>query len=169
MVLAPDPDSAPGSRSATAGPAEPLAGAHADESGAVTWPAVPAGLWHVAIREPGVVPTETAVEVVAGERVETTVTESRGATIDLLVVDESGEPLPFASARIVQPSLVEWLDVSDDDVERVDEFVDIRGRRSLAHVEPGDAQVVVTRGARTTNATVHTTDASTSRVTVTLR
>jgi hypothetical protein len=140
----------------------------ADETGAITWRDIPAGHWLLSIVEDGLVPTVAVIDVAPRQLTTVTVTERSGSTIDLAVVDAEDKPVPFATVSLKQPSGADWLDVSDDDVQRLDDLTDVNGHRSLAHVESGDVEVRVSHGGRVAKATVHLGDRATERVRITL-
>jgi len=87
--------------------------------------------------EEGVVPLWTPVTVHPNATTEVSLAEPVGGGVALAVTDEQGVPLPCASVSVTQPSQLEWIDVSDDGVQRLDGHTDQLGRRALSHVEPG--------------------------------
>ena len=67
--------------------------------------------------------------------------EGLGATIRLEVVDDLGKPLPYARfvTRIPNES-AQYIDERDG-IQRIDRFVDHRGRRTLERVDPRVEQI----------------------------
>ncbi len=63
----------------------------------------------------------------------------------VVVVDENGEPLPFA--RIRWPERSAWTD-EHDGVERLDRLTDHEGRRTLSRMGRHLKEVTVTWGSR---------------------
>ena len=67
---------------------------------------------------------------------EVEVREPLGGALDVLVVTEDGRPVPHARLDVDQPSGEPWIDL-EGGVQRIDDFTDEAGRRSLRRVEPG--------------------------------
>ena len=69
----------------------------------------------------------------------------RGMQRHVVVVDENGDPLPFA--RIHWPERSAWID-EHDGVHRLDRFTDHDGRRTLSRMSRYVKEVTVTWGSR---------------------
>ena len=118
-----------------------------------------AGRYRVALHEAGLVSSSAVVDVAADAEATASLAESSGGSIDVLVVDGDGRPLPFASLDVGRlPWGLEWLDVSDEGVQRLDRFTDHLGRRALEHVEPGEVEVTVRWGSRSAKSKVAVSD-----------
>jgi hypothetical protein len=111
-----------------------------DAQGRIRWTSVSAGAFALELREPGLVPTSVVVTIEAGVENVVALREQPGATVDVVVQDERGDGVPFAELRVKQPSEQEWIDLVDG-VQRLDPFVDVRGRRVLENVEPGEVSI----------------------------
>ncbi len=72
--------------------------------------------------------------------------EHDGVRRELEVVDENGEPLPFARIEL-WPERSGWIDVRDG-VQRLDRFTDHQGRRTLARMSRRIKDVTVSWGSR---------------------
>ena len=106
--------------------------------------------------------------VVAHETADVDVAEAAGGAVDVLVVDADGDPLPFAQVEVTQPSRVPWVEL-EDGVQRLDGYVDGRGRRVFRGVEPGHVELSVRFGSRRERAAVEVDEGGVVRVQVTLR
>lgn len=94
-----------------------------------------------------------AIEVVAGQEGRAEIRADLGGRIRLEVVDEEGEPVPYAEVTIEQPSEWEWVEVVDG-VQRVDPFTNHRGVRTFHRVEAGTVTVNALYGSRYARGTV---------------
>ena len=124
-----------------------------DAEGRITLERMEPGSHILALLEPGLVPFSTTFTVREGETTDVVATEPEGGEVELIVVDDQGRPLPFASFGIQLPSRVDWLDVSGD-TQRIDAFTNVLGRRTLPHVEPGAVAIKATYGGRRGEASV---------------
>jgi hypothetical protein len=68
------------------------------------------------------------------------VQEPVGGALDVLVVTEDGRPVPYARLDVEQPSGEPWIDLVKG-VQRIDDFTDAEGRRSLGRLEPGEVEI----------------------------
>lgn len=95
------------------------------------------------IRVDGAGPTVSVEvkDIAPGERRDVTVDIPPPLTLDVTVVDELGREVPFAELSVEQASGLPWLDV-EGSRQRIDPYVDTRGRRTLRGLYPG--KVVVT-------------------------
>jgi hypothetical protein len=109
------------------------------------------------------VPIEYVGVVVAGEVRSATLTEPNGATIEVDVVDAEGVARPFATAKVVQPTRLPWVDL-EGGVQRLDRYVDELGRRTFRHVEPGRVRLEASWARRKVETTVDVRDGETRRV-----
>ena len=124
-----------------------------DTHGRFTWEKLFPQRFVVRLQEPGLVPCEASVELPPNGDVVVELVEPSGGDVEVVVVDEDGRGLPFATIEVKTESGLEWLDVADDGAQRIDPFVDERGRRRLAHVEPGTLELSATFGTRKGTAT----------------
>ena len=84
--------------------------------------------------------------------------EPEGGSVDVVLVDGAGRPLPFGTFSVGLPSHVTWLDVTDEGVQRIDDFTDEAGRRVLEHVESGAVEITASWASRTAKTTVSVAD-----------
>jgi hypothetical protein len=105
---------------------------------------LPAQTVVVRLREPGLVPVSAGVAVGDDVPASVTLREPDGGSVEVVVVGADGLPLPFAELEAHEACGLEWQDVADDGVARMDAFTDHLGRRVLARVEPGDLRVKAT-------------------------
>jgi hypothetical protein len=131
------------------------------ESGFAVLAAVPEGRHRVSGVVAGRLPATAVVVVRPDETTEVVLVEPAGATLDVVVVDEAGEPRPSARLSLE----VGWFDVRDG-VQRLDLFTDRLGRRTLTRVEPGPVTVGATWGSRTGSAGVTLRDGGRATVRV---
>ena len=87
------------------------------------------------------------VTLVEGATTDATLRESRGASLDVEVVDARGRPLPFARLAFHEGPGFAYV-TGEGGVQRVDGFTDERGRLHLARVQPGARRVRVSWGGR---------------------
>jgi hypothetical protein len=67
------------------------------------------------------------------------------ARIDVSVVDTLGREVPFAQLEVTQPSQLPWCDL-DGSTQRIDPYVDARGRRTLRNLEAGTIAILARQG-----------------------
>jgi hypothetical protein len=125
---------------------------------------VPVGKRRVALRQPGLVPTATTVEVEADRTTYVVLREPEGSEVEVTVVDDEGRPLPFATVEVEQPSDVEWLDLDDAGTQRFDAYTDHVGRRTFAHLEPGKVEFSAAWASRKGTLEAELSDRSSERV-----
>ena len=114
-----------------------------DARGVARFDAVPAGKSKVVIEQRGLLPTAGEIEITGGALARAELREGLGATIDLQVVDDRGEPLPFARFVFLVPgSRAQYID-EQGGVQRIDRYVDHRGRRTLTRVDPAVQSIKV--------------------------
>ncbi|MEZ6010127.1 MAG: hypothetical protein R3F05_20520 [Planctomycetota bacterium] len=92
--------------------------------------------WHVLVHaadDDGVVGTRS-VALRPGDDKEVELHVTRGATLDVTVVDTQGRPVPFAKLRLAAAG--DWYDL-EGTRQRIDPFVDVHGRRTLHAVPVG--------------------------------
>jgi hypothetical protein len=106
-------------------------------------------------------------QVTAGETTEVEIRTSDGGSLEVEVVDARGRALPYAALAVTQPSGLAWMDV-DGDVQRIDPYTDVRGKRTLRTVEPGPVKVKATYGSRTAEVEVEAVEDRTARVRIVL-
>jgi len=108
------------------------------------------GTHRVYVTQIGLLDIVKSVDVVANQTTELEVRESKGRERDLLVVDENGDPLPYASFQLSRGKYREdWID-EHDGVQRLDRFTDHEGRRTLARMDPRVTKITVSWGSRKT-------------------
>ena len=71
-----------------------------------------------------------------------------GGDVEIFVRDTDGNPVPFAALDVRRADGQSWYDVDDAGVQRLDPYVDVRGRRLLTHLPPGTLRVHATFGTR---------------------
>ncbi len=84
---------------------------------------------HVVVMQPGLLHIIHPVHVVTGEHVHLSVQESKGRRLEILVVDEQGQPLPYARFEAFSP----WIDEVGG-TQLADRYCDHEGRRSIARL-----------------------------------
>lgn len=115
-----------------------------DAQGEVTLEA-PLGSVQVWLVEPGLVPAMSPAQVRKESRPPVEVLEPTGGALDVVVQTEDGRAVPFARLDVQQPSGEPWIDIANG-VQRIDDFTDAEGRRSLRRIEPGTVEVYATWG-----------------------
>lgn len=120
-----------------------------DASGACRFPGLPVGRHRVHVHKPGLLPAvPQAVEITAGATRWITVEESRGASIDLEVVDHRGRALPFAAIRPGELSRTWTGDINGR--QNLGLHTDASGRRVLSRWPAGKGDLHVRWASRTT-------------------
>jgi hypothetical protein len=114
-------------------------------------------------------PFRKTVTVPAGGAGSVTLQADHGGEVHVFVVDEDGNPMPFAQLLVVQPSRQPWCDVAEDGEQRVDPFADHLGRRILRNVEGGDVQISATLGTRKGTTTVRVPRGGSAHAEIVLR
>ena len=100
----------------------------------------------VHVQQIGLLDMSECVDVVAHQTTRFDLQEPKGLRRDLVVVDERGEPLPYAQFEISRVKHVTaWID-EDGGVQRLDRFTDHLGRRTIARMDRRVKQIVVTWG-----------------------
>jgi hypothetical protein len=140
-----------------------------DENGHATVERVPIGKRTASLKEPGLVPAAVSVEVLPDVTSHLRLDEPEGGTIHLTVVAEDGDPVPYAKVDVGQASHTAWLDVTDDDVQRIDSWTDHGGVRILEHVEPGVVRVKAKWCALEGEAEAHVVEGGATDVRIVLR
>lgn len=125
----------------------PLQGGRTDAKGQVRFHRVAAGPTRVRVESAGVLPVEGSLHVSETGESRIILREGRGGTVDLMVVDDAGNPLPCARFTLKTASGLPWIDMAST-AQRIDPFVDHLGRRVLGNVEPGALEITVTWGSR---------------------
>jgi hypothetical protein len=97
---------------------------------------------------------EAVAVVRAGTESDVVLREPFGGTLDLVVTDGNGDPRPSARFQVTGARVFDVV----DGVQRLDRYVDARGRRTLARVEPGDVTVTATWGSHRGTAQVTVRD-----------
>jgi len=122
--------------------------ANTDARGRAVLEGVHPGKHRLYVTQTGLLDIAASVEVVANKTTELDVQESKGRRRDLVVVDENGEPLPYASFQLSRGKYRDdWID-EHDGVQRLDAFTDHEGRRTLARMDPRVTTITVTWGSR---------------------
>ncbi|MDJ0973260.1 MAG: hypothetical protein QNJ98_02210 [Planctomycetota bacterium] len=97
----------------------------------------------VKVTQRGLLFTTGTVTVTAGVTEALALQEGKGATVVLEVVDDLGEPLPFARfVAQVKGERVSYID-EQKGVQRVDRYVDHRGRRTITRIDPRVTEIRV--------------------------
>ncbi len=105
------------------------------------------GIW---VKQKGLFRIDGKVEVLAERTVEVELREKRGRARDIEVVDENGDPLPFALLRLQGGASSErWIDEVGG-VQRLDGFTDHEGRRTFARIDPRVTKITAQWGSRKT-------------------
>ena len=95
------------------------------------------------VTQPGLLTITHPVQVASGEHVHVSVQEPKGRRLDVHVVDEAGEPLPFAR---LEPGN-HWFDEVGG-TQLADRYVDADGRRSFARLSRDVRSFLVSWGTR---------------------
>src|SRR5690606_10003479 len=93
------------------------------------------------VHEAGWLFPPTSVTVVGRQVSEVVVREIVGGDVEIVVRDTDGNPVPFAELDVGRADGQVWHDVDDAGVQRLDPYVDGRGRRLLTHLPPGTLRV----------------------------
>jgi hypothetical protein len=142
-------------------------GAVADREGRAVLGTLPAGPVEITVWGAGAV-TTVRTDVTAGETAKLEVGTTLGGALDVEVVDALARPLPFAKLAVAQPSNLPWVDI-DGEVQRVDPYTDVHGKRTLRMVEPGAVKVKATYGSRSAESEVTVVEGETKRLRLVLR
>ncbi|MDJ0973262.1 MAG: carboxypeptidase-like regulatory domain-containing protein [Planctomycetota bacterium] len=139
----------------------------ADREGRVLFRAVETGDLFPRVTGAGVPLEPSGLSVASGETRRITIQGHEGGRVALTVVDEGGDPVPYAQIGVKQPSGVDWVDLRDG-VQRVDPYTNHRGERTLNHVEPGSVRVMARFGSRSGSKRVEVQKGRTARVRIVL-
>ncbi len=121
-----------------------------DKRGRVQFDDLKAMRLTVRVRQIGLLDIVECVDVVAHQTTWFKLQEPKGLHRDLVVVDEQGEPLPYAQFEISRiEHVTPWID-EHAGVQRLDRFTDHLGRRTITRVDRRMKQIVVTWGSRKT-------------------
>jgi len=112
-----------------------------DDSGRATLEGVHQGSFPFVVRADGWLFPSTPVTVVGRQVSEVVVREILGGDVEILVRDVDGNPVPFAALEVGRPDSQIWYDVDDAGIQRLDPYVDLRGRRLMTHLPPGTLRV----------------------------
>jgi|GEM_PF-6786716 len=138
-----------------------------DERGEVAMQA-PLGPVEVWLVEPGLVPAVRPAEVTKAGGPAVEVQEPIGGKLDVVVVTEDGRAVPCARLDVDLPSGEPWIDLTNG-IQRIDDFTDAEGRRSLHRVEPGSVQVYATWCLKSGKASVRVADGKRAEVRIVVR
>lgn len=138
-----------------------------DEAGRASLDA-PLGPLQVCLVEPGLVPAVQPTRATKAGDVVIEVREPLGVDLDVVVVTEDGHAVPYARIDVQQPSGEPWIDL-EGGVQRIDEFTDQAGRRSLRRVEPGKVEVYASWCLKSGMAHVDLKDGKRSKVRIVVR
>ncbi len=131
---------------------------HLDEAGRAQVDGLLVGRYVVRLHEDGLVSTSASAEVREAGVARADLVEPEGGSVDVVLVDGEGRPLPFGTLSVGLPSNLTWLDVTDEGVQRIDGFTDRAGRRVLDHVESGEVEISASWASRTAKATLWVAD-----------
>ncbi len=139
-----------------------------DASGRATFDAAAVGAWTVSFR--GWLTVEGQAIVRRNERTEVALSEAKGGALAFTVVDEHGAPLTFARLTLYgKGDKAAWRPVPDQDgVQRVDDFTDVRGKRTIERLPAGSYEVAVRWHGRSLLMHVPVYEGKTTRRTLTL-
>ena len=119
-----------------------------DKDGRVTLVGVHQGTFPIRVREDGWTFPVMSVTLVGRQVTEVVTREAAGGEVEILVRDAEGNPVPFAALEVARADGQIWYDVDDAGVQRLDPYVDARGRRILTHQPPGTLRVRASLGTR---------------------
>ena len=107
---------------------------------------VRAGPSEVTVLDPGygIAPRSFVMKAAADNEV--VLREAAGVTLDVVVVDGAGKPLPFAEVVGGPSPGATLFDFDDKGVQRLDPFTDVHGRRTFHRVPPGSLRLTATWG-----------------------
>lgn len=125
-----------------------------DEDGVARLANIPVGEHPVLVEQRGLLPITDTITIARGRVTRRALREGPGATVRLEVVDDRGEPLPYARfAATVPGERVQYID-EHEGVQRVDRYVDHDGRRTLERLDPRTRTVRVHWASRSTTVEV---------------
>jgi hypothetical protein len=107
-----------------------------DAAGMVRFAELPAGKYHIAASEIGMIETIEEVELGDGETLRVVLNEPRGRTIRLEVVDAAGRPLPSASVTLGGTRVDRWVRLHEGR-QHLDLFTGGAGQLTLSHFPEG--------------------------------
>ncbi|MFO0933529.1 MAG: hypothetical protein U1E39_12580 [Planctomycetota bacterium] len=128
---------------------------------------LPVGAYALRLNEAGLVWSETPFDVVADAPASVALREAAAASIDVLVVHEDGAPAAGAVLEVT-PSAGTWVELGDDDVQRVAPHTGADGRRPVTGLPAGATTVRATYAGRRAEATVDVATGATERLTLTV-
>jgi hypothetical protein len=108
-----------------------------DELGVVSFDAVPEGTHRFTVCEPGFVHTAELISVRAGECAYVSIDEAPGRTVDVLVVDHEGAPVPFARLDVQQGHAQPYALLDDRGVQHLTLYTDAYGECVLSGLPSG--------------------------------
>lgn len=129
-----------------------------DKDGRVTLVGVHQGTFPIRVREDGWTFPVTSVTLVGRQVTEVVAREISGGDVEILVRDGDGNPVPFAALEVARADGQIWYDLDDAGIQRLDPYVDVRGRRLLTHQPPGTLRVRATLGTLKGEAEVQVVD-----------
>ena len=117
---------------------------------------------------PGLVPFGATFRLApGGSDLQLSLQEPMGATLDLVVADSLGRPVPCARVRFDGPAGT-WAIDADHGTQRLDPFVDENGTRTFRGLEPGAMTVTAVCGSRKGRAQVELQDGARASLTLKL-
>ncbi len=119
-----------------------------DKDGRVTLAGVHQGTSPILVRDDGWTFPIPSVTVVGRQVTEVVAREIMGGDVEIIVRDADGNPVPFAALEVGRADGQVWYDVDDAGIQRLDPYVDVRGRRLLTHLPPGTLRVRAYHGTR---------------------
>ena len=122
--------------------------ARTDKTGRAVLETCLPGRHKIVVRQVGLLTISAEIEIVEGGTIEIELRESKGLRREIQVVDENGDPLPFARFELRRGNgRGDWIDEVEG-AQRLDLFTDHEGRRTLARVGPHITHVAVFWGSR---------------------
>ena len=124
-----------------------------NEKGLAVFDSLPIGEHDLLVSQPGLFSIRRRIDVEANKESRLELVEPLGGTVEVLVVDDRGKALPYASLSVRTASGDLWLDL-EGTTQRVDPYTDRGGRRVLHNLEPGRIRVQASWGGRAGSAAV---------------
>jgi hypothetical protein len=118
-----------------------------DQQGLVRFNGLPGGTPRALVLEPGFTRAEATFSVTAAGRTRVRLDEPPGWTARVLVLDETGHPVPFARLHVSQSHGVAYMDLANG-VHDLVRYTDQKGEAELARLSDGPVEIAATFGTR---------------------
>ncbi len=131
-------------------------GAHAsrtNENGHVEIGGITVGHYTLWLEEHGILFTKTRVTIMRNRRIHATITEPRGWSTRLRVLDAFGDPVSLARVTVSPTGSLGYVRI-EDGVQHFDHLTDRDGYLEVGPLPPGDASIAVQYGTRKAKVTV---------------